>query len=136
MSVHDDIVGVCKAARAAARVVAGASTDTKNRCLKDAAARLRAERSRLLEANVGDVRRGRDAGLSAALLDRLTLTDARIEAMAKGLEEVAQLPDPVGECADHRIRAVCIGRQEAAAMRCADFEAGEPVLDTLEDQVR
>jgi glutamate-5-semialdehyde dehydrogenase len=97
MTVHDDIVGVCRAARGAARVVAGASTDTKNRCLKDAAARLRAGRSRLLEANAGDAQRGRDAGLSAALLDRLTLTDARIEAMAKGLEEVAQLPDPVGE---------------------------------------
>jgi len=97
MSVHDDIVAVCKAARRAARVVAGASTGTKNRWLKDAAARLRAESPQLLEANRADVQRGREAGLSAALIDRLTLTDPRIESMAKGLEEVAQLPDPVGE---------------------------------------
>ena len=47
------------------------------------------------------MRRGREAGLSAALLDRLTLTEARIEAMAAGLDEVAQLPDPVGETIAH-----------------------------------
>jgi glutamate-5-semialdehyde dehydrogenase len=97
MSVHDEIVGVCRAARGAARAVAGAPTDTKNRCLQDAAARLRAGSSRLIEINGEDVRRGRDAGLSAALVDRLTLSPARVEAMAKGLDAVAQLPDPVGE---------------------------------------
>ena len=69
----------------------------KNRCLRDAAERLRANRSLLLTANQEDVHHGRDAGLSNAMLDRLTLTDARIEAMAKGVEEVAALPDPVGE---------------------------------------
>ncbi|HEX7410500.1 MAG TPA: glutamate-5-semialdehyde dehydrogenase [Candidatus Binatia bacterium] len=97
MSLQEDIVDLCRAARQAARLVAAASADTKNRCLRGAAEQLRANRSRLLEANREDVWRGREAGLSAALLDRLTLTEARIDAMAKGVEEVAQLPDPVGE---------------------------------------
>jgi len=97
MDVHEQVIALCKAARAAARPLAAASTDTKNGCLRDAAARLRAQRAPLVEVNRGDVRRGREAGLSAALLDRLTLTEARIDAMATGLEEIAQLPDPVGE---------------------------------------
>ncbi|MFN8625848.1 MAG: glutamate-5-semialdehyde dehydrogenase [Candidatus Binatia bacterium] len=97
MSVQDDIVAVCQAARAAARILAGAGTAVKNRCLRDGAARLRAAGARLIDINGEDVQRGRETGLSAALLDRLTLTPTRVEAMAKGLEEVATLPDPVGE---------------------------------------
>jgi glutamate-5-semialdehyde dehydrogenase len=97
MSLQEDIVDLCRAARQAARLVAAASADTKNGCLRGAAEQLRANQSRLLEANREDVSRGRQAGLSAALLDRLTLTEARVDAMAKGVEEVAQLPDPVGE---------------------------------------
>jgi len=97
MSLSDEIIAVCKAARAAAGVLAGAATELKNGCLRDAAARLRAERARLIEINNGDVQHGQTAGLSAALVDRLTLTPARVEAMAAGLEEVAKLPDPVGE---------------------------------------
>ncbi|HXQ23911.1 MAG TPA: glutamate-5-semialdehyde dehydrogenase [Candidatus Acidoferrales bacterium] len=97
MNVRETVVGLCQAARQAARATAMASTKTKNRCLRDAAARLRTACPRLLEANGEDVRRGRDAGLSSALIDRLTLTEARVEAMAKGLEDVGQLPDPVGE---------------------------------------
>ena len=97
MSVEAEVVALCQAARAATRKVATASTDTKNRCLSDGAARLRAQRPRLLEVNAEDVQRGERAGLSAALLDRLTLTAARIDAIATGLDEVARLPDPVGE---------------------------------------
>jgi glutamate-5-semialdehyde dehydrogenase len=97
MTVSANVIELCKSARAAARAVATAPTDVKNRCLHAAAERLRSSRPQLLEANRGDVRRGDEAGLSSALLDRLTLTEARIEAMASGLDEVAQLPDPVGE---------------------------------------
>ncbi|HVM97027.1 MAG TPA: glutamate-5-semialdehyde dehydrogenase [Candidatus Acidoferrales bacterium] len=97
MDVRQTVIDLCKAAREAARPLATASTDAKNRCLRDAAARLRSRRAEAIAANQEDVACGRDAGLSAALLDRLTLTEARIEAMAKGLEEVADLPDPVGE---------------------------------------
>ncbi len=97
MTVREQVIDLCKQARAAARHLAAAPTEVKNRCLRDAAERLRANRSLLLTANQEDVHHGRDAGLSNAMLDRLTLTDARIEAMAKGVEEVAALPDPVGE---------------------------------------
>ncbi len=97
MPVQERIVGLCQAARAAARTLANASTDSKNRCLCEAAALLRANKAVVLEANEGDVQRGRTAQLSGALLDRLRLNDARIEAMAQGLESVAKLPDPVGE---------------------------------------
>jgi glutamate-5-semialdehyde dehydrogenase len=97
MSVESIVITLCQAARQAAQSLATAPTDAKNRCLSDAAARLRTQGQRLLEANHADVLRGREAGLSAALLDRLTLTEARVEAMAQGLDEVTRLPDPVGE---------------------------------------
>lgn len=85
------------AARAAARQLAGASTTLKDEALHRAAAGLRAAEARLLDANRGDVERTRALGESPAFLDRLTLTPARIEAMAKGLEEITALPDPIGE---------------------------------------
>jgi glutamate-5-semialdehyde dehydrogenase len=85
------------AARAAARRLALASPEAKNAALRDAAARLRAEQTRLLDANRTDVQRARASGDSEAFLDRLTLTPERIEAMAHGLEEIAALPDPVGD---------------------------------------
>ncbi|HWP67512.1 MAG TPA: glutamate-5-semialdehyde dehydrogenase [Candidatus Limnocylindria bacterium] len=85
------------AARAAARALAQASTEAKNAALRDAARRLRLEQPRLLAANREDVERARAAGESEAFLDRLTLTPERIDAMARGLEEIAALPDPVGE---------------------------------------
>ena len=97
MSVEQTVIDLCRNARHAARALATAPTDAKNRALRAAAANLRAARPHLLETNRADVASGRDGGLSSALLDRLTLTDARVEAMAKGLEEVAALPDPVGE---------------------------------------
>src|SRR2546428_14102846 len=97
MDVRDSVIALCRDGRAAARAVANASTDIKNRCLVDAAARLRTQRPQLLDANREDVRHGRDAGLTNALLDRLTLTEARVEAIANGVEEIAVLPDPVGE---------------------------------------
>jgi len=85
------------AARAAARALAGAPTRTKDAVLRAAAARLRRDAAALLAANATDVARARAAGESAAFVDRLTLTPARVDAMARGLEEIAALPDPVGE---------------------------------------
>src|SRR5881397_2894060 len=84
-------------ARAAARALAGVSTAAKDAALRAAAARLRRTEASLLAANRGDVERARAAGEGAAFVDRLTLTPARIDAMARGLEEIAALPDPVGE---------------------------------------
>jgi glutamate-5-semialdehyde dehydrogenase len=97
MDVIEQVIELCRAARAAARAIATAPTPVKNGCLMDAAARLRAQRAGLVTLNREDVDRGRAAGLSGALLDRLTLTESRVDAMATGVEDVAQLPDPVGE---------------------------------------
>lgn len=87
---------LAEAARAASHVLRSASTATKNAALREAANALRAQTSRILEANERDLAAGREQGLSAAMLDRLTLTPKRIEAMAHGVEVVATLPDPVG----------------------------------------
>jgi glutamate-5-semialdehyde dehydrogenase len=86
-----------RAARAAARALAGAPSTAKDDALRRAADGIRRAESRLLEANHADLERTRAAGESAAFLDRLTLTPARIEVMATGLAEVVALPDPIGE---------------------------------------
>src|SRR5690242_8784534 len=83
-----------RAAREAAGEVARAPRPVKDKALLAAAAALRARQREILAANAADLAAAQ--GLTAAYVDRLTLTPARIEAMAKGLEEVAALPDPVG----------------------------------------
>jgi glutamate-5-semialdehyde dehydrogenase len=97
MDLARQIEGMGKTAKEAARRLATASTSAKNSALLLAAAQLRAQDKALLAANKQDVDAGKANGLSAAMLDRLTLTPARIDAMAKGLEIIADLPDPVGE---------------------------------------
>ncbi len=88
--------GLGAAARQAARAIREASTETKNAALRAGAAALRAQRAAIIAANSEDMARARDNGLSNAMLDRLMLDDKRVEAMAKGLEDIAALPDPVG----------------------------------------
>jgi glutamate-5-semialdehyde dehydrogenase len=83
-------------ARLAARRLALAAPEAKARALDGAARELRARAEAIRVANAKDVEAGQVKGLSKAMLDRLRLTDARIEAMAAGLEAVADLPDPVG----------------------------------------
>ena len=73
------------------------TSDQKNQALYEAAEALKAQSSLILEENSRDMVRGKEKGMSPGLLDRLRLTRERIEGMAQGLEEVAQLPDPVGE---------------------------------------
>lgn len=87
-------------ARAAGRMLAASSSGARNAALRAIAARLRADAPALREANATDLAAGREAGLDDALLDRLALTDDRIEAMASGLEQIAELPDPVGAIAE------------------------------------
>jgi glutamate-5-semialdehyde dehydrogenase len=84
-------------AREASRAMARADTATKNRALAAIAAAVRRERAAILAANAEDVAGARSAGKDAAFVDRLTLAEKSIEAMARGVEEVAALPDPVGE---------------------------------------
>jgi glutamate-5-semialdehyde dehydrogenase len=91
-------------ARAAARVLARADTKAKNAALTHAAAVFRRDARHLLDANALDVDAARRAEHDAAFVDRLTLASAGIDAMASGLEEIATLPDPVGEISDLRYR--------------------------------
>ncbi len=85
-----------RAAREAAQTLARAASEAKNRALREAAAAIRAARAEIREANARDVAAAEERGLKAALIDRLVLDDARIEAMAKGLDAIAALDDPVG----------------------------------------
>jgi glutamate-5-semialdehyde dehydrogenase len=94
-SVADLMQGIGRAARSAAHALAFASTAQKNHALTEAAAALRSAAPKILGANEGDMR-GAGTGLSGALLDRLRLDHARIEAMAQGLQEIAAARDPIG----------------------------------------
>src|SRR6188472_2928588 len=80
----------------AAAELARASTAQKNRALAAIAASLRARKAELLAANVRDMDAARAKGLSSAMLDRLALDDKRVEAMARGVEDIAALDDPIG----------------------------------------
>lgn len=83
-------------ARAAARLLAIASGEQKNRALIAMAQALRASADKILAANRSDVEAARQAGRPNSFVDRLTLDAGRVEAMARGIEEIAALPDPVG----------------------------------------
>ena len=93
-----------RAAVDAARALAGASTATKNAALAAAAAEIRKQRTAILEANRIDVQAAEQRALSPALLDRLTLDDARVAAMARGIEEIMALADPIGVVIAHWTR--------------------------------
>ena len=97
MDLERMVTDLARAAKHAARTLATISTRTKNDALRAAARHLHGATDMLLAANAKDVARGRDAGLSAAMLDRLTLDATRVDAMAEGLEIMAELPDPVDE---------------------------------------
>jgi glutamate-5-semialdehyde dehydrogenase len=91
-------------ARAAARALALADPAAKTAALRAAAAAIRAGAADILAANAQDVAQAQAAGMTGSFLDRLTLTPARVEAMAEGIEVVAGLPDPVGEVVDRWTR--------------------------------
>ena len=93
--LHTVMTALGRQARAAAAVLALASTEAKNAALRAAAAALRTESAALLAANQRDLASAE--GLTNALRDRLTLNDDRIAAMARGLEDIAELADPVGD---------------------------------------
>jgi glutamate-5-semialdehyde dehydrogenase len=89
-----------QAARAASRQTAKADTRAKNLALTTIAAAIRREKSALLKANQADVETARQNGMDSAMLDRLALSEKSVEAMAEGLEQIAALPDPIGEISD------------------------------------
>lgn len=92
-----DMNDIGRRARAAARTLAQSTTGDKNAALRAGAAALRAHSADILAANARDMSAAEARDIAPALLDRLRLDDARIEAMATGLEQIAELPDPVGE---------------------------------------
>lgn len=100
MDIIQYMQGLGQTARQASRAVARASTQDKNRALLAIADIIAAKRTELKAANNQDMDNGRANGLDAALLDRLELTDERIDTMIEGLKQVATLPDPVGEVSD------------------------------------
>jgi glutamate-5-semialdehyde dehydrogenase len=97
MTIRDELLQMGTRARQASRALARLSSGTKDSALLAMANGLEASKVELQEINRRDLDAGRKAGLSAAMIDRLTLTDGVIEGMAQGLREVAALPDPVGE---------------------------------------
>lgn len=92
-----DLMTIAWAAKAAKADVARLGTDDKNRGLKAIACALEAHTAEILAANAVDIEAGRANGLNEGLIDRLTLTEARIADIAEGCRQVAALPDPIGE---------------------------------------
>ena len=84
------------AARKAGRILAVSNSEDKNKAIREASKNLLEQKNSILVANKKDIQAATQKGLSGALIDRLFLNENRIEGMAKGLDEVAELPDPVG----------------------------------------
>lgn len=110
--VRQYMLEVGRRARAAARVIGRAETAAKDAALHAIAAAIEANRAAILAANRRDCEGGGEAGLEAAMLDRLALNDARVDAMAEGIRQVAALADPVGEITDLKYRpaGIQVGR--------------------------
>ncbi len=97
MTVQETIHEMAVRARAASAGLAKMTTEEKNAALLAVADALEGARGAICEANAADVARAKEAGIAPAMLDRLTLTPARFDAMVAGVRHVASLPDPVGE---------------------------------------
>ena len=97
MEIKNKVLAKAKEAKEASRFIGNASTDLKNRIILKMAEYLKQKKDMLIKANVVDIKNAEKKGLTKALIDRLTLTEKRIDEMVKGLEEIVSLPDPVGE---------------------------------------
>ena len=104
MDIKEYMQTVGRQARAASRLMARADTATKNQALTALAAAIRRESAAILAANREDLDAARTAGLEPAMIDRLALTEKSIDSMAEGVEQIAALPDPIGEMTDLRFR--------------------------------
>src|SRR3982751_3754382 len=100
MTLSDQMRQIARQAKLASRALAKLSSDEKNRCLLAMASALEESRDLLKRANEADMAAAVESGLSSAMLDRLKLDEKRIAGMARGLREVAALPDPVGRILD------------------------------------
>jgi len=97
MEIKQLVLNKAKEAKESSRFIAKASTDLKNKIIVRMADYLKQNKDELIKANRIDVENAQKKGISKALIDRLTLTEKRIDEMIKGLQEVVALPDPVGE---------------------------------------
>ncbi len=99
-------------ARAASRAMARSDTNARNRALLAIAAAVRRDKEKLLAANRADLDAARAAGMEAAMLDRLALSEKGVATMAEGLEQIAALADPIGEITDLKYRpsGIQVGR--------------------------
>jgi glutamate-5-semialdehyde dehydrogenase len=104
MILAEKMTELARSARASARQLARMTSDAKNACLLAMAESLEQAETELLTANAKDLEVGRGLGLNGAMMERLSLNPGRIQAMAKGLREVAALPDPVGQILEERVR--------------------------------
>lgn len=95
--VHEIMITLGQKAKEAYAILANAPAEQKNRALVEAAKAIRESAKEILAANEKDIKNAKDNRATAAFLDRLALSPVRVEAMAKGLEEVAKLPDPIGK---------------------------------------
>ncbi|MBU2846762.1 gamma-glutamyl-phosphate reductase, partial [Acidithiobacillus ferriphilus] len=102
MDLRSELEKIGERARSAQRRLQSADSAAKDGALRSMAEFLRRDADHLQRANRKDLRSAEEAGKDDAFIDRLRLDEARIEAMAKGLEEIAALPDPVGEITDLR----------------------------------
>ncbi|MDL0430673.1 glutamate-5-semialdehyde dehydrogenase [Marinobacter sp. TBZ242] len=112
MDIAAYMADVGQQARDAATAVARSTTAVRNKALLATAEALDAARDELAAANAKDLESGRSSGLDEAMLDRLELTPARVDAMIEGLRQVASLPDPIGEITDMTFRpsGIQVGR--------------------------
>ncbi len=112
MNMKADVIRIARQARTASKLMAQATAGRKNTALGRIAENILKSRARLQQANEQDLAEGKTHGLGAALMDRLALTDARIEEMAEGLRQIAALPDPVGEVSElhYRPTGIEVGR--------------------------
>ena len=102
MNIKEYMQTVGRQARIASHRLATASTAEKNAALLAIAAAIRRDKAALVAANQEDLAAARTAGLESAMLDRLTLSEKGVEAMAAGVEQVAKLPDPIGEMGEFK----------------------------------
>ncbi len=102
--IHDAVFTMGRQARTAAHALANLDRDEKNAILRAMAAELRVQSRQILLANARDLEEGEQNGLTSAMLDRLRLDEPRLESVAGGVEQVAELADPVGDILDERDR--------------------------------
>lgn len=112
MDIKTYMQGVGKAARAASRDMARADTRARNAALAAIAAAIRAHQAEILAANAEDLAAAKANGLEPAMIDRLTLSEKGVAAMAEGIDQIASLADPIGEITDLRLRptGIQVGR--------------------------